>query len=114
MRIGKPTLNDLWDAKLYGGDVVEGEFVLLAQFQHRIDSSGDARRRRMRLHQHIHEMEALTQSFFDQGSIPVAGIGTGKAALPLNNVVRPAVTLRCKKGSGDAAFSGMRRVNALG
>ena len=114
MRIGQPPLDDLRNAERHAGDVADGEFVLLAQLQHRVDAGRDPRRRRVRLHQHVHQMEALAQPLLDQRRLETVGIGAGKAALPFDDVVRPAVALRRKQRRGNAALGRVRGVDALG
>ncbi len=56
--------------------------------QHRVDTGGDASRRGVRLHQHVHQMEALAEALLDQRRIEAVRIGAGEAALPLDDVVR--------------------------
>ncbi len=65
------------------------KFVLFAQLQHRVDAAATPRRRRMRLHQHVHEMETLSKPLLDQLGLETVSVGAGKAALPFDDVVRP-------------------------
>src|SRR6201989_1412273 len=59
-------------------------------------------------------MEALPKALFNQRRIEAVRIGAGEAALPLDDVIGPAVALIGEQGRGDAALGRMRRVDALG
>ena len=59
-------------------------------------------------------MKAPAESVLDQRRVPTIGISAGKAALPFDDVVGPAVTLCREQRRGDAALGGVGRVDALG
>ena len=113
MWVGQPPLDDARNAERHARDIVAGKSVLLAQRQHSVDTGGDTRRRRMRLHQHVHEVEALTKSVLDGGGIPSVGIGTGKTAGAFDDIDGTAIALLSEQRGRNAALGRMRGLDAL-
>ncbi len=48
-------------------------------------------RRRVRLHQHVHQIELRAEPVLDQRRVEAIGISTREAALPLDNVIGPHI-----------------------